>query len=264
MGQIETAFLTWTRSVRVELYRLVETTGSTASRSGLDPAGRRPAPGSCGTALNEFLQATDIIDSTHPAIVAAAAEIVGDARNDEEAARRCFNWVRDSVRHSSDHQIEVVTCTASDVLQHRAGFCYAKSHLLTALLRARGIPAALCYQRLAFDGAGAGFFLHGLVAVHLERHGWYRVDPRGNKPGVSSDFTPPVERLPYMPKLPGERDIPGRFPDAMACVVSTLRRWRTATEVRANLPDYAPGPAMVSDAEGGRTEAVTRVPRSLR
>lgn len=190
--------------------------------------------------MDEFLRATDIIDSAHPMIVAAAADIAGDTTDDEEIARRCFTWVRDSVRHSSDHQIPVVTCMASDVLKHRAGFCYAKSHLLVALLRARGVPAALCYQRLAFDDTVTSFFLHGLVAVHLKRHGWYRVDPRGDKPGVFSDFTPPVECLPYTPKLAGEMDVPDLFPDAMACVVSTLRHWPTAAEVRANLPDYAP------------------------
>lgn len=190
--------------------------------------------------MEEFLNPTDTIDSTHPAIIAASAEIAGDATDDEEIARRCFLWVRDHVRHSSDHALPVVTCTASDVLRHRAGFCYAKSHLLAALLRARGIPAALCYQRLALDDTASSFFLHGLVAIHLKRHGWYRVDPRGNKPGVFSDFTPSVERLPYAPKLPGEQDIPERFPDALGCVVSTLRQWPTAAEVRANLPDYAP------------------------
>jgi transglutaminase-like putative cysteine protease len=190
--------------------------------------------------MDEFLKATEIIDCAHPTIVEAAAAIAGEAKDDEEIARRCFKWVRDSVRHSSDHPLPVVTCTASDVLKHRAGFCYAKSHLLVALLRARGIPAALCYQRLAFDPTASNFFLHGLVAVHLQRHGWYRADPRGDKPGLSSDFTPPVERLPYTPKLVGERDIPGRFPDAIACVVTTLRQWPTARDVRANLPDYAP------------------------
>lgn len=190
--------------------------------------------------MHEFLHPTAIIDSTHPAIVAAAAEIAGAAIDDEEIARRCFEWVRDSVRHSSDHPIPTVTCTASDVLRHRVGFCYAKSHLLAALLRARGIPAALCYQRLALDDTASSFCLHGLVAVHLQRHGWYRIDPRGDKPGISSGFTPPVERLPYPLNLPGERDVPGRFPDAMACVVATLRHYPTAAEVRAHLPDYAP------------------------
>lgn len=190
--------------------------------------------------MDEFLQPTAVVDSTHPAIVAAAAEIAGDAATDEEIARRCFLWVRDVVKHSSDHRNPVVTCTASEVLKHRAGFCYAKSHLLAALLRARGIPAALCYQRLSFDAAGSGFFLHGLVAIDLARHGWYRVDPRGNKPGIASGFCPPVEKLPYTPTIPGEQDLPQRHADAMACVVSTLQRWPTADEVRAHLPDSLP------------------------
>jgi len=188
--------------------------------------------------MHEFLQSTPIIDHHDPAVVVAGAEIARDAIDDEEIARRCFLWVRDTVQHSSDCRNPVVTCAASDVLKHRAGFCYAKSHLLAALLRARGFPAALCYQRLAADDAGSAFFLHGLVAVYLQRYGWYRVDPRGNKPGVTSDFCPPVEKLPYTPTLPGESDVPGRFPDALACVVSTLHQWPTADEVRANLPDY--------------------------
>jgi transglutaminase-like putative cysteine protease len=190
--------------------------------------------------MNEFLESTPTIDSDHPAIIAAAAEITGSATVDEEVARRCFLWVRDEVRHSSDSHLNTVTCTASDVLNHRVGFCYAKSHLLAALLRARRIPAALCYQRLAFDDSASSFFLHGLVAIHLQRHGWYRADPRGNKPGIFSDFTPPLETLPYSPRLNGECDLPGRFQDALACVVSSLQKWPTAQEVRAHLPDYAP------------------------
>ena len=188
--------------------------------------------------MDPFLQPTAIINNTEPSIVAAAAEIAGQARDDEEVARRCFTWVRDAVRHSVDAQLPVVTCTASDVLKHRVGFCYAKSHLLAALLRARGIPAALCYQRLAHEGTGSGFFLHGLVAIHLTRHGWYRVDPRGNKPGIQSSFTPPVESLPYIPRLPGESDLPERFPDALVRVVAALRAWPTAAEVLAHLPDF--------------------------
>jgi transglutaminase-like putative cysteine protease len=194
-----------------------------------------------GGAVNEFLHPTATIDSDHPAIIAAASKIAGDAKDDEEVAQRCFLWVRDSVHHSLDHRVSVVTCTASDVLKHRTGFCYAKSHLLAALLRARQVPAALCYQRLALDNTGSSFFLHGLVAIHLDHHGWYRVDPRGEKPGVAAGFSPPVERLPFTPKLPGEQDVPGRFPDALACVVSTLQQWPTAEEVRAHLPDYVPG-----------------------
>jgi transglutaminase-like putative cysteine protease len=189
--------------------------------------------------MNEFLQPTAIIDSDAPSVVALAAELAGDATDDEAVARRCFLWVRDNVRHSSDCKIPTVTCSASEVLAHRVGFCFAKSHLLVALLRARGIPAALCYQRLALDERGSAFCLHGLVAVFLQKHGWYRVDPRGDKAGLTTDFCPPTERLAFTPRLPGESDIPARFADALPSVVATLRRCRTADEVATNLPDYA-------------------------
>lgn len=188
--------------------------------------------------MTEFLLSTVVIDCTSAAIVAAAAEIAGDASDDEQIARRCFLWVRDSVQHSSDCGLPAVTCTASDVLKQRVGFCYAKSHLLVALLRVRGIPAALCYQRLALDTEGRAFCLHGLVAVYLQRHGWYRIDPRGDKPGIATDFCPPVERLAFTPRLPGEADIPGRFADALPNVVAVLQCWKTADEVARHLPDY--------------------------
>jgi transglutaminase-like putative cysteine protease len=181
-----------------------------------------------------------MIDHNDPTIIAKAAELADGAPDHEQIARRCFLWVRDCVRHSSDHRLPVVTCAASEVLRHRAGFCYGKSHLLAALLRASGIPTALCYQRLSLDNTGSTYGLHGLVAVFLKRHGWYRADPRGDKPGIQTDFCPPVERLAFAPTLPGEMDVPGWFPDPLPCVISTLRRWPTADEVAMNLPDYAP------------------------
>lgn len=190
--------------------------------------------------MTEFLQPTPVITSADPEVVGAAIQIAGDAADDEDVARRCFFWVRDQVRHSTDHQLPTVTCSASEVLKHRVGFCYAKSHLLVALLRARGIPAALCYQRLALDDVGSTHCLHGLAAVFLKRHGWYRADPRGERLGISTDFCPPIERLAFTPKLPGESDIPGRFADALPCVVSALHRYRTAAEIALHLPDLQP------------------------
>jgi transglutaminase-like putative cysteine protease len=77
-----------------------------------------------------------------------------------------------------------VTLLSSEVLRERVGLCYAKSHLLVALLRSEGIPAGLCYQRLR---SGDGYVLPGLVAVHL-RGAWHRQDPRGNKPGIDARF----------------------------------------------------------------------------
>ena len=57
--------------------------------------------------------------------------------------------------------------------------------------------------------------LHGLNAVHLEEYGWYRVDPRGNKPGVEAEFAPPVERLAFLVFGPGEADLPEIWPSRL-------------------------------------------------
>jgi transglutaminase-like putative cysteine protease len=145
--------------------------------------------------------------------------------------------VRDEVRHCVDHGLDTLTCAASEVLQARTGFCYAKSHLLVALLRANDLPAGLCYQRLATDETGRAFVLHGLAAVQLPDVGWYRVDPRGNKPGVDARFTPPVEQLAFATTLPGEFLFPGIYPDAAPPVVAALRSGTSAQALRGHLPD---------------------------
>lgn len=117
--------------------------------------------------MNAFLQPSAIINWEHPAVL-EQARALGDGRVDPmTVARRCFEWVRDEIRHSQDYGLSAVTCTASDVLQERSGYCYAKSHLLAKLLRANGIPAGLSYQRLSLDAKGTTHCLHGLNAVLL-------------------------------------------------------------------------------------------------
>jgi transglutaminase-like putative cysteine protease len=47
--------------------------------------------------------------------------------------------------------------------------------------------------------------LHGLAAVYLEQlDKWIRLDPRGNKPGVSADFSLDMEKIAYEPSYDGE------------------------------------------------------------
>ena len=122
----------------------------------------------------------------------------------------------------------------------RSGYCYSKSHLLTALLRANGIPAGLCYQRLTIsdEGENGGYCLHGLTAVFLPEHGWYRADPRGIKDGVQeARFDPPHEVLAFPLKHPGEFDLPGIWTKPLPLVVETLARYETYESVANNLPD---------------------------
>jgi transglutaminase-like putative cysteine protease len=186
---------------------------------------------------NKYLAATDIVDWIYPEVHAVASRLVGDESDHVRISRRCFEWVRDEIQHCMDFDRAEVTCNASDVLAHRTGFCYAKSHLLAALLRANGIPAGFCYQRLSVDGTGPPFCLHGLNAVWLSGFGWYRVDARGNKLGVTAEFTPPVERLAFRTQIAGEADIPGILAEPLPEVVQALRQYDNAKLLAANLPD---------------------------
>ncbi len=186
--------------------------------------------------MNRYLKSTDVIDWRSPGVLECAREL-GQGRSDEpETTRVCFEWVRDRIEHSGDHKAPVTTCLASEVLEQGTGWCFAKSHLLAALLRANGILAGLCYQRLSRED-GNGFSLHGLNAVHLPGIGWYRVDPRGNKPSVDAQFCPPDERLACSIESAGEMDLPEIWPEPMPMVVDCLKHFQGWKQVEANLPD---------------------------
>lgn len=189
--------------------------------------------------LNAYLASSDYIDWRHPLVAAKSVDLSVGATNAADIARRCFEFVRDHIRHSWDYRLNPVTCRASDVLTHGTGYCYAKSHLLAALLRANAIPAALCYQRLSCGNSGPPYCLHGLNAVWLEEHGWYRIDARGNKPGVDAQFCPPVERLAFPALGADEYDLPGIHAEPLPEVVRVLTTCATVEEVYNNLPDVA-------------------------
>lgn len=184
-----------------------------------------------------YLAADHVVDWQHESVLAQARRLAAGQGNPLAVIGACFRFVRDAVMHSVDFQRGPVTCTASDVLHHRVGYCYAKSHLLAALLRANGIPTALCYQRLRFDGPESPFCLHGLNAVWLNGQGWVRLDARGNKPGVNAQFAPPGEHLAFALEYPGECDVPGFHPRPLVVVVEALRRAPTWQSLLANLPD---------------------------
>ncbi len=189
--------------------------------------------------MQAYLGASRHIDVDDPQVAATARRLAQGAQSREDVVRACFEYVRDEIAHSADFRRNPVTCSASTVLQHGTGFCYAKSHLLAALLRANGIPAGLCYQRLATGDAQAPYCLHGLNAVWLEGQGWYRLDPRGNKPGVESRFDPPREALPFTPDGAGEGDLPGVWAEPLPAVVASLEACSTYEEMLAALPDTA-------------------------
>ena len=187
--------------------------------------------------MQQYLESSEYIDWTTPAVYALAKQIAADLTTDTDIARACFELVRDEVKHSWDYQLKPVTCKASEVLQHKTGYCYAKSHLLAALLRANKLPAGLCYQRLSLNDDGEPYCLHGLNAVFLKEHGWYRIDARGNKQGIDADFTPPTERLAFPINFAQERDFPEIWARPLPEEVDALSVNKTILDVYHTLPD---------------------------
>jgi len=185
----------------------------------------------------DFLEASDVVDRQNADIQSLALELREQNRDERLLAQACFEWVRDNIQHSLDFQRTEVTCRASDVLAVGTGYCYAKSHLLAALLRANGIPAGFCYQRLTLDGVQPPHCLHGLNAVYLRDYGWYRIDARGNKASVDAQFTPPVERLAFEAVVDGEFDFTEIFARPLPVVVQSLQSAVSVQTLATCLPD---------------------------
>ncbi|MFF8374356.1 transglutaminase family protein [Streptomyces lydicus] len=164
-----------------------------------------------------YLAADDVIDHEHPVVRRIVARLSADAPDAYAYAETAFTFVRDAIPHSVDSGDPRVTWRASDVLETRTGICYARSHALVALLRARGIPAALCYQK--FEA------VHGLIALKLPgRERWVRQDPRGGEAGAGAQFRLDREQLAFAvrPEF-NEVDYPVLFAEPHPAVLQCLR-----------------------------------------
>ena len=173
-----------------------------------------------------YLGKSDIIDFHCPAVRTKAASLAAQCTSELELIEITYAFVRDDIAHSIDCGGTAVTCRASDVLRVGEGLCYAKAHLLAALLRANGIATGFCYQLLGLaDEHDPQHVLHGLNAVWLtDLQQWRRLDARGNKPGVNAQFLPcGAERLAFTvhPQF-GEVDYPYIFAEPDPGVVALL------------------------------------------
>ncbi|WP_424597464.1 transglutaminase-like domain-containing protein [Arcobacter sp.] len=187
--------------------------------------------------MKKYLASSEFIDWKTPNVLNKAKELAKGISSDEEIAHKCFIFVRDEIKHSLDFKLNPVTCKASDVLKYATGYCYAKSHLLAALLRANDIPAGLCYQRLTITDVPP-FCLHGLNPVYLKKYGWYRMDARGNKEGVSAQFCPPLEKLAFPIITFGETDFYEIYAEPLSTVIESLIKGKDYQDVADNLPDW--------------------------
>ncbi len=198
--------------------------------------------------INEYLAASEIIDYDNQNIQAVAESLAKITNDKIDLAKTVYEYVRDNISHSFDINGKVVTCEASNVLKYQEGICFAKSHLLAALLRFLNIPTGFCYQKqicyqkqkLVLDDADKSLMtLHGLNAIYLESlDKWIRVDARGNKAGVNAEFNLEKEVLAFPIRAEyQEVDFPVVHSKPNENVIAALRKSKTREELISNLPD---------------------------
>jgi len=190
--------------------------------------------------IQAYLKCTDIFDFNHPMLRQLKHDVAQAGQDEIETARMIYEYVRDEIAHSADIAVSTVTCTASDVLAAGHGICCSKSHLLAALLRANGIPAGMCYQKLRTDehDPESDLILHCLNAIYLHSlDRWIRVDARGNKANgsnsrVDAQFSTDNEQLAWPVRREfGEGEDPVIYANPWPAVVQVLQTCHTRTEL---------------------------------
>ena len=189
--------------------------------------------------INEYLKCDEVIDFYYNDVSKLADQLYSESESKTEFVKMAYEYVRDMISHSADISADTVTCSASEVLKAGHGICFAKSHLLAAILRSKSVPAGFCYQKLILDDETAPVLIyHGLNGVYLREYGkWIRLDARGNKPGVNAQFSIDSEMLafPIRPEK-GEVDVPVIYADPDTEIVKTLQSYGLRSELWDNLP----------------------------
>jgi transglutaminase-like putative cysteine protease len=187
----------------------------------------------------DYLTRSPVIDYDDQAIRQTAHRLSAGARSDAEIIRSCYEFVRDEISHTFDIGADEVTCAASGVLRCGHGTCYAKSHLLAAILRYLGVPAGFCYQRLRDADSPSGYALHGLNAVYFSSLDlWVRLDARGNKPYANVRFDPGSDVLAYqIDESLGESEDPGVYASPAESVIRALTMSANVKTLSRSLPD---------------------------
>ena len=186
-----------------------------------------------------YLKCDDVIDFDKPEVKAIADALFDEVSSETDFVRHAFEYVRDTYPHSADINADEIAVSASEVLKIGHGICHAKSHLLVALLRCKGVPAGLCYQKLILDDETNPVYIsHGLTGVYLNVFNkWIRLDPRGNRSDVDAQFSIDEEKLAFPVRVDkGEEDDLTVYPDPKAFVIKSMRESKTRTELWINLP----------------------------
>lgn len=191
--------------------------------------------------INQYLTVDEVIDYKNTAITQLADSLYQKTNTELEFIKAAYEFVRDKISHSEDINEDMITCSATEVLKAGHGICFAKSHLLAALLRCKSIPAGFCYQKLNLNDKTTApvFAYHGLNGVYIKEYKkWIRLDARGNENRINAQFSVETEQLAYFIRREmGEEDNFVVYPHPDVKILEKLRENKTRTELWNNLPN---------------------------
>jgi transglutaminase-like putative cysteine protease len=135
------------------------------------------------------LASTDLIDSTHPSVVAFARQHAM-GHSDRERAVALHDAVRDGFRYDP-YRVDLSPdgMRASSVVRRGAGWCVPKAALLAAACRAVGIPARVGYadvrnhlstERMRRTMRTDLFIWHGYTDIWIDG-AWRKATPAFNR-----------------------------------------------------------------------------------
>ena len=128
--------------------------------------------------MKPFLQPEINIESNHELIIKRARMVAGDTRESFAVAKKLMSWVYRKL----EKKPVITVPSALEVLKTRAGDCNEHAVLLTALLRASGIPARMCVGIVYARGK---FFYHAWNEAFLGQ--WISMDAALNQ--IPADAT---------------------------------------------------------------------------
>ena len=146
-------------------------------------------------ALQDYLKATEQVQSQDPRIRELAARLTGEVKTEFDAVQRVISWVVDHVHYINPPvQYDALYSLASG-----KGNCQNFSHLSAALLRAVGIPVRIVNGvtlNQPFDVAWQkgtltfkmGQGRHSWIEVWFPDQGWVPCDPQNTQLFVSNRF----------------------------------------------------------------------------
>ncbi|MBW2368352.1 MAG: transglutaminase family protein [Deltaproteobacteria bacterium] len=139
--------------------------------------------------LLEYLQETETINFTHPAVAQFAKEKTKDALTQQDKAIALYYAVRDGIRYDPySFELSVKGLRADTTLASGRGWCVPKAILLAACCRALDVPARLGFadvrnhlstERMRKFMKSDIFFWHGYTSIYLDDK-WVKATPAFN------------------------------------------------------------------------------------